>query len=77
MWESGFSISVGCLLMYGLWSAVVGLIGMGWLTHDAEVQNVGLGLAALAAAFTVMRDNQRTRRMLRRPDERVAPLRRG
>lgn len=75
MWESGFSISVGCLLMYVLWSAAIGFIGIGWLMHDAELQNVGLGLSALAAALTVMRDNQRTRRMLRRPGENLRPMR--
>jgi hypothetical protein len=75
MWESGFSVSVGCLLMYVLWSAVIGFIGIGWLAHDAEVQNIGLGLAALAASLTVMRDNQRTRRMLRRPGENLRPMR--
>jgi hypothetical protein len=75
MWESGFSISVGCMVMYGLWVAVVALIGVGWLAHDAGLQNVGLGLSALAAALTVMRDNQRTRRMLRHPGETLRSMR--
>lgn len=75
MWESGFSVSVGCVLMYGAWVAVVSLLGVGWLTQDPTVQNIGLGLSALAATLTVMRDNQRTRRMLRRPGENLRPMR--
>jgi hypothetical protein len=63
------------MLMYGLWVATVGLLGVGWVAHLVEMQNVGLGLAAAAAALTVMRDNQRTRRMLRRPGENLRPMR--
>ena len=74
MWES--SVSAGCLVMYVVWTAAFGLIVAGWLLGSLELQNLGLALSALAAALTVMRDNQRTRRMLRRPGEAVAPLRR-
>lgn len=70
-------MSVGCLLMYGLWATVVGLIGAGWARHDLQLDAVGLALSALAAALTIIRDNARTRRMLARPGERVAPLRRA
>ena len=73
MWESG--VSVGCLVMWSLWIGAFGLIAAGWIGGQ-ELQNLGLALSALAAALTVMRDNQRTRRMLRREGERVAPLRR-
>lgn len=75
MWESGFSISVGCMVMYLSWAAVVGLLVGGWVLGSPEAQNIGLGLAALAASLTVMRDNQRTRRMLRRPGENLRPMR--
>ena len=73
MWESG--VSIGCLLMYAVWGAAFGLIAAGWIV-GLELQNLGLALSALAAALTVMRDNQRTRRMLRRSGETVAPIRR-
>lgn len=74
MWEQG--ISVGCALMYGLWGAAFVLIGTGGWFDESTLGQVGLALSALAAALTVMRDNQRTRRMLARSGEKVAPLRR-
>jgi hypothetical protein len=75
MWESGFSVSIGCALMYGLWAAAIGMLAVGWILYVVEIQNVGLGLSALAAALTVMRDNQRTRRMLARPGENLRSMR--
>lgn len=76
MWESRVSLSTGCALMIGAWVLTFGFIGVGWSLNVIGLQAVGLALSALAAALTIMRDNQRTRRMLARPGEVVAPLRR-
>lgn len=73
MWESG--VSVGCILMLGLWAVAFGMIGCSWALDMDGLGKIGLALSALAAALTVMRDNQRTRRMLRRSGETVAPMR--
>jgi hypothetical protein len=75
VWESG--VSVGAMVMYGLWGVAFSLVGAGWMLEAAAVGQYGIVSSALAAAMTVMRDNQRTRRMLARPDERVAPIRRN
>lgn len=73
MWESG--VSVGCIVMYGLWAGAIVAVAAGWGLGVWEIGQAGIVFAALAAALTVIRDNQRTRRMLRRKDEVLAPMR--
>lgn len=73
MWES--DVSVGCVVMY-----ILGTIGTMFIIGALFVDRNGLagaGVATIvvACAMAVIRDNQRTRRMLRRPDERLTPMR--
>lgn len=77
MWETDLSVTVskGFLLMVATWAAAVGLVVLAWLLHEGLIGHLGLIVGGMAASLTVMRDNQRTRRMLRRPDEVVKPLR--
>lgn len=58
------------------------LLGVGLATIVAggfigapAIGQMGLALIGLGIAMMIMRDNQRTRRMLRRPGEHLGPLR--
>lgn len=69
MWNK--SVSVGCVTMCAAWLAAFVLIAVGWATENVYVAHMGLGISALAASLTIVRDNQRTRAQIRaagRPD---------
>lgn len=73
MWDS--DIELGCVVMYAL-----GLIGstliVAALFIGHAVGDLGVALFLFACTLAVIHDNQRTRRMLARPGEKVAPMRR-
>lgn len=72
-WESG--VSMAAVVMVTLWVGAFGIIATGWTLHMSSLGQMGLAISALAACLTIIRDNQRTRRMLRRsPLEVVAPM---
>lgn len=62
MWSQ--QISVGCMCMWTAWGIAFMLIGAGWSMSIPALGQTGLASSAAAAALTVMRDNQRTRRMI-------------
>jgi hypothetical protein len=62
-WDS--EVSFGCLTTWLMWALAFGLIAFSLSGHDAAIGQLGLGLSAAAAAMTIIRDNQRTRRMVR------------
>jgi hypothetical protein len=65
MWEQGLSVSWGMVLMWFSWtSAWVGIVA-GWYFDEETLGQAGLMCSALAAAVTVMRDNAKTRRVIR------------
>lgn len=74
-WDSG--VSFGCLTAWLLWGLSFGLIGLSMAGADDGIGQLGLGVSAGAASLTIVRDNQRTRRVMRamRNDDDVRTLR--
>lgn len=73
MWET--KVTAGCVAMCLLGFAGFVLIGLGaWLGVPAIGQG-GMLVGCSSLALAVIRDNQRTRRMLGRPGEHVGPMR--
>lgn len=62
-WDSG--VSFGCLATWLLWGLAFGLIAFGMASTAGSLGQLGLGFSAAAAALTVVRDNQQTRRLMR------------
>lgn len=62
-WDSG--VSFGCLTTWLLWGFAFALIAATFLGTHPSIGLLGLGLSAAAASLTIVRDNQRTRRMMR------------
>jgi hypothetical protein len=68
---------MGCVALVCAWIVTFGLIGAGWAIDSPGLMSCGLAMSALGAALMILRDNQRTRRLiLRRNDARDAELRR-
>lgn len=63
MWD--IEISFGTLTLTGAWMAAVALIGAGWWLGEPALGQLGIVSAAVGATLTVIRDNQRTRRVVR------------
>lgn len=72
LWES--VVSFGSVVMAALWALALMLIGIGWWIESPALGQFGIWFVAVASVLTVIRDNQRTRRMLARPGEHVGPL---
>lgn len=64
MWST--NVQLGCLFMWVLWGAAVVAIGAGWWRDTPYLGHVGIVAAAGAGTLTIIKDNQRTRRMIRR-----------
>jgi hypothetical protein len=62
-WDSG--VSFGCLTTWLMWALAFGLIALSLAGMHDNVALLGLGISAAAASLTIIRDNQRTRRMVR------------
>ena len=62
-WDS--AVSYGALTTWLMWTLAFALIGANVLGLHPSIGMAGLGLAVAAAALTIVRDNQRTRRMVR------------
>lgn len=73
MWEA--QISAGCVAIYSLWIAGMGAILAGGLLGFTTLGQIGLASVGGAISLAIIRDNQRTRRMLARPGENVGPMR--
>ena len=73
MWDA--NISAGCVAMYLLSVVGVVLIAVGGLAGVPSLGQLGVALVGFAVGLMVLRDNQRTRRMLARPGETVGPMR--
>lgn len=74
MWET--KITAGCVAMGALWIVGVLMIIGGGVYDVAAAGQLGLALICGGLALALIRDNQRTRRMLQRPGEHVGPMRR-
>ena len=72
MWESGFSF--GVFFTTAAWVGAVLLVACD-VVGLAPVADLGLVCAAAAAALTVMRDNARTRKVVRLLARQAAPVR--
>lgn len=72
MWET--NISAGCVTMLALLVSGFAMIALGGIAGSTTLGQLGIGVLGLGLALMVMRDNQRTRRMLRRPGEHVGPV---
>ena len=59
------SVSLGCVVAYGLWAATVALLLVGTLFHGLTWQNWGLACSAGAATATVRQYFVRQNRMMR------------
>lgn len=65
MWECGLNLSWGSALMWVAWAGAVTLVASGFRLDDANLGQAGLVCSALAASMTVIRDNAKTRRVVR------------
>lgn len=66
-------IALRTIVIYGMWTASGALITTGWLTSTPSIGQYGLMATAIGATMTVVRDNGRTRRIVRRrTNERTA-----
>lgn len=72
MWH--MKILVGSLLLWLSWIIGVGLIIAGWVVDQYSIGQLGLAFAAGGGVIAIIRDNHRTRRMLSRNGENVAPI---
>lgn len=73
MWET--KISAGCVAMFALLFVGAAMVVLGDAVGDDAVSLLGVLVGGGGLAMMVMRDNQRTRRMLARPGEHVGPMR--
>jgi len=73
MWEP--EVSSGGIMIAVTWTLAPTLIIVGWAIDVEALGQLGIVVSAAAASLTVIRDNQRTRRMLQRPGEVASPLR--
>lgn len=73
IWES--NISPGCVCMYAFLVAGVTMVLAGWVFDEAPLGQLGVISAGFGIGLMILRDNQRTRRMLGRPGEHVGPMR--
>lgn len=53
------------MMIAAAWAGTVSLILAGWVLDSDHLGLLGLAGSALAAALTIIRDNVRTRRMVR------------
>lgn len=51
--------------MWGLWTVGIGLVSISAWADDSELGLVGIAVVIVAASLTVLRDNHRTRRVVR------------
>jgi hypothetical protein len=61
--------------MYLLGTTGVGLIVVAMCINFVSLASLGIAFVGLGCTMAVIRDNQRTRRMLKRPGENLSPLR--
>lgn len=73
LWET--NISAGCVVIYVFLVSGFTLIMVGGFVDVNAIGQLGLGLVCSGLTLVIVRDNQRTRRMLRRPGEHVGPMR--
>lgn len=65
MLEREFNISPGAALAVLTWIAVVGLFAAGWLLGLEPLRELAVIAALVGSALTVLRDNAKTRRVVR------------
>lgn len=73
MWDP-VEVSPASIVIGMSWVTAPALIFAAWITDINELGQLGIVVSAAAATLTVLRDNQRTRRMLKRPGETLASL---
>lgn len=74
MWEPVEVAPGGILIAVG-WIAAPTLVIASWVADVSALGQMGIVIAAAAATLTVIRDNQRTRRLLAKPVAAASPLR--
>jgi hypothetical protein len=61
--------------MYLLGTGGLALVVVAIFIDFGPLASLGIASLAMACTLAIIRDNQRTRRMLKRPDERLTPMR--
>lgn len=74
MWEPG--VSPGGIIITVGWVAAPALIVIGRIFNEPVLGQLGIVVVAGAATLSIIRDNQRTRRMLGRRGEQLASVNR-
>lgn len=65
MWDRDITFGLGSAAAFLAWIGGALCVAGAWCTERVELGAIGVFLAAAAAALTIMRDNAKTRRVIR------------
>lgn len=65
MWEQGLSLTWGTFVGWVAWLVAAALVALGWLTDEPSMGQTGILFCGIAASMTVIRDNVKTRSVVR------------